>query len=478
MSSMTTTDAHGNPVSGPPEAIARYDLAVDRLLRYHPGVVTAAKSLTTETPDVAIGHALSAYLSLSSTDAPDVPAARAAAENLQRVERNDREDAHLTVISSWVSGDWHGASRSLDDLLIRWPADLMALLVGHQLDFYLGDARNLRDRIGRSLKAVDPKHPHYGFVSGMQAFGLEESGQYELAAARGMTALETNPDDVWAVHAVVHTYEMRGLVDDGIRFLSSREPDWSADNFFTVHNWWHRALYALELERFDDALAIYDEQIHNPASACVPLEMLDASALLWRLLLDDADTGGRFGPLADAWATRTSEEPWYVFNDLHAVMAFAGDGRLNDAQAVIDRLQGYVAAAPDPARSNVWMTAEVGLPASRAILAHAQGRDRDVLAELLPIRHLFQRFGGSHAQRDALHRTALQSALRSGQLDLARALTSERLAVRETSVYSMRRWADVLRQEGDAAGAEQADASADAQRDRFAVGADLRPTGS
>jgi tetratricopeptide (TPR) repeat protein len=476
---VSATDAHGNLVSGPPEAGELFDFAVDRLLRYHPDVVRATRSLTTGTPDFAMAHALSAYLALSSTDAPDLPAARTAADELRRVERNDREDAHLRVISSWLSGDWHGASRGLDDLLIRWPADLTALLVGHQLDFYLGDARNLRDRVGRSRHAIDPKHPHYGFISGMQAFGLEESGQYELSEARGMSALETNPDDVWAVHAVVHTYEMRGMVDDGIRFLHSREPDWTTDNFFTVHNWWHLALYLLEAERRDEALDIYDEQIHNAASACVPLEMLDASALLWRLFLDDADTGGRFGPLADAWAARTTEQPWYVFNDLHAVMAFAGAGRIDDARAVITRLDGYVATAPDPAVSNVWMTAEVGLPACRAVLAFAEGRDNDVLHELLPIRRAFARIGGSHAQRDALQRTALRSAIRSGRLDLAEALTSERLAVRETSVYSLRRWADVLRRDGDLAAAERADTSADAQRDRFAAAAaEVRPTGS
>ena len=100
-----------------------------------------------------------------------------------------------------------------------------------------------------------------------------------------------------------------------------------------VHNWWHLALYFVEAGRAQDALAIYDAEVHNASSAGVPLEMLDASALLWRLYLDGEDTGRRFDAIADAWATRTSEEPWYVFNDLHAVVAFAGANRLDDAHA-------------------------------------------------------------------------------------------------------------------------------------------------
>lgn len=82
------------------------------------------------------------------------------------------------------------------------------------------------------------------------------------------------------------------------------------------------------------------------------------------------------------------------------------------------------------------MTSEVGLPASRAVVAYGQGRWDDVVAELAPIRRRLQLFGGSHAQRDVLQRTLLDAALRAGRTDLARALISERLAVRPTSAYA------------------------------------------
>jgi hypothetical protein len=255
-----------------------------------------------------------------------------------------------------------------------------------------------------------------------------------------------------------------------IRFLREREKDWAKDNLFTVHNWWHLALYLLEAERPSDSLAIYDTQVHGELSAGVPLEMLDASALLWRLLLDGVDTGGRFSTLADAWATRTSDEPWYAFNDLHAVLALSGAGRIDDARMVIDRLDRYVIS--DRSRgeaSNVAMTAEIGMPASRAAVAFVQGRHTDVVAKLAPIHARFQRFGGSHAQRDVLQRTLLEAAILSGQVDLARALIRERLAARESSVCALRRQAEVLGRTGDKDAAARADAAATANRDRFAA---------
>jgi hypothetical protein len=266
---------------------------------------------------------------------------------------------------------------------------------------------------------------------------------------------------------VVHTYEMQGLVDEGIGFLYPRRADWGRGNLFTVHNWWHLALYLLEAGRIEDVLAIYDAEVQHAESPGIPLEMLDASALLWRLHLDGVDTGDRFATLADAWESRTHLAPWYAFNDVHATMALVGAGRLGEAERRIEELTGYVHR--NGGGTNVAMTGEIGVPASRAVLRFAQDRHEAVVAELLPIRRVFQHFGGSHAQRDALQRTLLESALRSGQLDLARALLAERLSLRESSVYGWTQQARWARAAGDEAGATRADRTAARYREQFAA---------
>ena len=263
-------DEHGNPTTGSAEAVEAYDRAIDRLLRFHPDVVDQAVALVADQPGLPMAHALMAYLSLMSTDTPDLPTARDAHAAMALLRTNEREAMHTLAVGQWLDGDWLGASRTLDALLARWPADLLALALGHQLDFFLGDARNLRDRPGRSLPELDPSHPHLAFVRGMQAFGLEESGHYDLSERAGLEAVAANPDDVWAIHAVVHTYEMQGRVDEGLRFLLTRTGDWGSGNLFTVHNWWHLALYHLEAGATGEALVIYDTQIHNAGSQGCP----------------------------------------------------------------------------------------------------------------------------------------------------------------------------------------------------------------
>jgi len=458
---------HGNPMTGTTEAIQLYDRAIDRLIRFHPDVLELTGQLTDIDNPAPMASALFAYLNLMSTDADDLAAARSSWQRLGQASGNERERAHASAIGAWLDGDWHGASRQLDDLLSQWPTDVLALMLGHQLDFFLGDAANLRDRPLRSLRELTDDDPHIDFVRGMASFGLEEAGHYEQALDTGLAAVDTNPDDVWGIHAVVHTYEMQGRIDDGIGFLTGDSTRWESGNLFTVHNWWHLALYYLEAGRPERSLEIYDAELHHLGSAGVPIEMLDASALLWRLLLDGVDTGDRFNGLADAWTPKTSIA-WYAFNDLHAVMAFAGAGRLDDARTLIADRERWLATALG---SNAAMTGEIGLPACRSALAFVEQRYDDVVDELLPIRRVFHQFGGSHAQRDALQRTLLESAIRSGRYELARWLASERLGVRDNGVYNWTQRARALRGLGDAAGADDSDRRAAAFRTQFAAAA-------
>src|SRR5262249_24417214 len=130
----------------------------------------------------------------------------------------DRERRHLDAARRCSTGDLHGARHVLSALSVEHPHDVLALLVGHQLDFFCGDAKTLRDRIARVTASWDPGQPHYGYVQGMLAFGLEECGAYDAATAAGHAALDADPRDVWALHAVVHAHEMRGQYESGRRF--------------------------------------------------------------------------------------------------------------------------------------------------------------------------------------------------------------------------------------------------------------------
>jgi hypothetical protein len=453
-------DGRGLEMTGSAEAVAAYDRAIDHLIRFQPEVVDAAAAAAAADPGSVLPQVFGAYLALMSTEENAVAGARDALAPASGAHAAalPREHAHLAAARRWVAGDMAGAGQLLAEISVRWPRDLLALAVGHQVDFFTGDAVNLRDRIGRALSAWHDDDPQAGFVHGMYAFGLEECNLYGLSADVGLRAVAMNPDDVWGIHAVVHTHEMQGEIAAGIRFLRQREPDWQAGNFMNVHNSWHYALYLLQGNDVPAALAVYDRFLRHAGSEDIALELLDATALLWRLHLEGISAGDRWPSLAQAW-TRLLTPGFYPFNDMHAVMAYVGAGDLGRAAEVVAALERVVADG-DHAATGWKMTSGVGLPVCRSLLHFGRGQYRQVLAELMPIRNRVHEFGGSHAQRDAVERTLLEAAIREGQTDLALALVSERLAVRECNTYAWSKRAWLLAAAADQPGAASAAARA------------------
>ncbi|MFI9722741.1 tetratricopeptide repeat protein [Streptomyces sp. NPDC052396] len=428
---MTYTDA---------QAVRHYEQALDHLLFFREEVVAEVGALLDASPRSAMGHVFRAYLGLLGTEEKDAAEAATAFAAYRReapvAALAPRERMHLAAVSHWLEGDLHQAGRLLAELAVACPRDALALAVGHQIDFFTGNAPLLRDRIGGALSAWDTDDPHYGLLQGMYAFGLEEAGHYDLAEGVGLAAVERNARDVWGIHAVIHAFEMQGRPEDGIRYLDARTEDWSAGNYLNVHNWWHYALYLLETGRTPEVLAVYDAAVHHDGSAGVAMELLDAASLLWRLYLEGTDTGGRWPALADAWARR-QDGAYYAFNDVHAVMAYVGADRFAEAEELIRERRLWLrdACVTHPERSNIPMTAEIGLPVCRALVAYGQRRYAEAAELLLPLRHRFQDFGGSHAQRDALQRTLVEAALHAGHHDLARTLLSERANLRPRCRY-------------------------------------------
>lgn len=434
---MTTTDLRNNPISPvSDDAAAAFEDALAQFQTYSHDPVATIEGALAEHPDFMMGHLLRVCLMLTAMEKGlenEIAASLAAAAKAEP-RATDRERMHLAAARAWHAGDLEGASQTYLDIAAAYPRDIMALQVGHLCDFYMGNAGLLRDRIAAVLPAWSRDMPGYHAVLGMHAFGLEENADYRRAEDAGREAVELNRRDAWAIHAVAHVMEMEGRHDAGIEWMTSRTEDWATDNFFSVHNWWHLALYYLDLGDADAALRLYDERIRENRSTVV-LDMVDASAMLWRLKLLDVDVGARWDEIADAWAPLV-EDGFYAFNDVHAMMALVGAGRDKDAADLAARLD-QVGAAHD-GRANDGMTRDVGAPVAKALLAFGRGRYGDAASLLRSIRYRAHRFGGSNAQRDLVGWTLVEAALRDGQYGLATALINERTALKPSSLQNWR----------------------------------------
>lgn len=104
------------------------------------------------------------------------------------------------------------------------------------------------------------------------------------------------------------------------------------------------------------------------------------------------------------------------------MMAFASSEQWDLADALLETQRAAVLRNDD----NAMFTVDAGHAATRAMLAFARHRYAEALELLRPVRHVAHRFGGSHAQRDAIDLTMIEAARRSGQTRIAMALVHER----------------------------------------------------
>jgi tetratricopeptide (TPR) repeat protein len=426
------TDRWGVPVQGATqEGLTALNDGVECLLALAGDPVGLAEQAAAEAPGMALARIYQAYLSLYGTTPDGVGQAAKIVSEIEAPPSGSREAAHLEAARAWSAGDWTAATRALERALVLNPRDALALKVAQDLYFFLGSRLDLRDVAARVLPAWSPDQPGWGYVQGIYAFGLEENADYRQAQTRAEAALAANPRDVWSVHALAHVHEMEGSQRAGIDFMAATLPSWR-DSYFAVHNWWHRALFGLELGEIDEVLALYDSQVRARPSL-EWLDIVDAAALLWRLALYGADVRDRATRLADDIDPLLDAAPVYIFNDWHAVMALGLAGRR-------DRGEHVAAASRRLATGTNRDAAELaGLTLLEGFSAFAAGRPADTLEKLIDIRQIANVVGGSHAQRDVIDLTLLAAAARAGESRLARALAHERAARKPTAAAATER---------------------------------------
>ena len=361
-----------------------------------------------------------------------------AAESLARARvlearANPREKQHVLALAAWCDGALERAIEIYESILREHPRDILALKLATYLHFYIGNAAGIRDCVARALPAWGATVPAYACLLGMHAFGLEECGDYAGAERAGRKAVEMNPADPWSVHAVAHVLEMQDRRREGIAWISGLRAHWDACNNFRYHLWWHLALVHVALERYDEALALYDASLYDPQSEEY-LDLCNDIALLARIEMAGVGVGDRWEKLIDKVERQRSGRV-LAFIDAHYVLATAAAQGETVARALAAQLQTHAASATG---TTARVTGEIGLPLADALIAYRSGDFARCVERLYPVRGRLVALGGSHAQRDLFAQLLIDAMLNCGQFARARAVLAERMAQRPDNLWGWR----------------------------------------
>ncbi len=452
------TDCRGVPVSYPDtKAIEGLERAIEMSLSFRGDAIAQINQVLKDHPDFIMGWLFKAgWLTQSMETRIYDLMVNSLHEAEKRLDQaNNREIGHYEAVKAWINGDFFGAVQKWEAVLVQYPMDLLAMELVHYTDVLLGDIAGQRDVVARASTLWDESVPGYEFVLGFYAFGLEENRDFSHAEELARQALAIRPDHPYAVHAVAHVMEMRGRQMGGVRFMNDRAAQWGTSNFAN-HLWWHTALYHLDIEDYDQVYNIFDNHLDSRQKDGNKYEELDASALLWRINLVGQESGDRWKHLADKWEP-AAQDTLYAFNDVHAMMTFVSDGRVEAQEKLLSANERYLENASD---ANVAMSREIGMPFCLAMRDFKDENYGACVDRLLPVRYMTHRLGGSFAQRDIIGWTLLEAALRARRFDLALALANERTALKPNSAQNWRAVARSFKGLGDTSNADRATAKA------------------
>ena len=330
---------------------------------------------------------------------------------------NAREQAHVQALALWCADHTDQALSVLENSLREYPLDMLALRIAHYMHFYDGRGEAMRDSTARVLTSWPQDHEHYGYLHGMHAFGLEESGQYDEATEFGKRAVTQNPGDIWATHAVAHVYLMRNEHTEGLAWIRSLTSNFAHTNNFRYHVYWHEALHLLGLGESSLAIKFYDEHLAASVVDDFYLDLCNNAALLWRLEFLGVDVGDRWQALA-ACAEKHVHDRELVFASLHYLIPLVATGSIGKDE-LIETVRSWSQQATCQGR----VCAEVGNVLAQAIVESATAPAAGASLLAANLSQTYQ-IGGSHAQRDLFRLLGVHSAQRVARDDLVAALNA------------------------------------------------------
>lgn len=361
-------------------------------------VVNILSAAQSDPAPIVQAYAAMLQMFAESAQAPALarPYLERARAGLDESRASRRERQFVDIIGAWVDAQVQRCVDLLDVHVDEFGRDLVAIKLAQYHRFNLGQPRPML-RLGRLAQAAAPEVP---YVHGMAAFAYEQCQMLAEAERSAWQGLELDRSDPWAHHALAHVYLTRGQFRHGSEFLHQMAPSWvGLNSFMLTHNWWHQALFQIELHDLDAALACYDQQVWG-VDKRYSQDQIGAVSLLARLELAGVDVGARWQELAP-WLARRTDDQVLAFLDLQYLYGLARAGR-GEANILLGNIETRAASGDDSTITSSWR--EVALPAAYGLVAHARSDYRVAALQLGKVKARLSELGGSHAQRDLFER--------------------------------------------------------------------------
>lgn len=390
-------DRWGQHMSGSTETLVSWDQAWDEFLHFRTDPIVGLDASCRNDETNVLGPVFTiVYLVLAGSPLDSLLVATQLKRARQRsANGTEREAAHVAAVDALAAGNFTAAAERWD-AIARNALDFAAVRFAHDVYLHVGDADR---RLASSRRAYETwgDGPGASFIAGQYSFALEEIGRYADAERIGRRALDVDPDDLWARHALAHVYESLASNTAFFELLRDTVDRWQDKENLATHIWWHLALRLLDSGDVDGALGVFDQLLPTSTTA---FRLSDQSSLLWRVELAGHEVGNRWNALADRW-DGVVERHTCAFLDLHAAITFI---RRPDHPGASRWFSGLV-ERPIGTAENDRIFADVVVPLVAAFRAFAHRDHCQFVSKVDALGAASNRIGGSVVQRDLIRLT-------------------------------------------------------------------------
>jgi uncharacterized NAD(P)/FAD-binding protein YdhS len=403
----------GPELTGAP---ASYAEGVRRLLAVQDGASVAFAAAVAEDPHHARAHVALAMIATERPDragGPGAVAGHLAQARAALAHGSDEDRSHVEAIATWCEKGNAAGTDALIDHLDRIPDDAVALLVLAPSIAFAGAGDALPDA-WQYVERFTHVHGEAPWYLGLRAYGRTEQGLWYDAADLADAAMELDPGNGNAAHALSHVHYETDAHAAGLKWLEDWIPGDGSTQRYLPHFQWHAALHELAMGDAAAAARRYNAFLAPPHSKDVRC-LVDAGSLAWRARLhpDWVTPPDPMAVLAEvgslAYAPQT---PFIAF---HALLVLAA---ANDPAAIRAM---HVPDATDAQATTLRLIGE-------GLIALMAGEPRTALDYLLESLAGLPSIGGSRVQQEVVLETALAAMLQLGAPGQAARLLSRHRA--------------------------------------------------
>ncbi len=397
-------------------APASYAEGVRRLLAVQDGASISFAAAVAQDPHHARAHVALAMIATERPDragGPDAVTGHLARARAALAHGSDEDRSHVEAIATWCEKGNAAGTDALIDHLERVPDDAVALLVLAPSIAFAGAGEALPDA-WQYVERFTGVHGEAPWYLGLRAYGRTEQGLWYDAADLADAALELDPGNGNAAHALTHVHYETDAHGAGLKWLTDWIPGDGSTQRYLPHFQWHAALHELAMGDAAAAARRYAASLAPPQSKGVRC-LVDAGSVAWRARLHpDWVTPPDPMPLL-AEVGSLAYQPQTPFIAFHALLVLAA---ANDPAAIraID-----VPGATDAQATTLRLIGE-------GLIALTEGEPRAALDYLLESLDGLASIGGSRVQQEVILETALAAMLQLGAPGQAARLLSRHRA--------------------------------------------------